>query len=223
MEPEEFPCEIVRWDTATRMAADLGHRIRSSSFTPDVIIAIGRGGYVPARVVCDVLVHEVLTSIRVSHWGVAAVEQERAEVTIPLSMDISGQRVLVVDDVTDTGETLEVAGEYLSGLGPEEVRTAVLHHKETSPVVPDYYIGYVSDWRWIIYPWAVREDLGGFICEVLRDGPAGRGEIKSALYRRYALKPEEGLLDEVIGILEGGGYVDREGDRYIPGDEAPAG
>lgn len=215
MEPEEFPCELVEWGAAARMAAALGFAMKSSEYGPDVVIAIGRGGYVPARVVADVLVHEMLTSIRVAHWGVAAVERDRAEVTIPLALDISGQRVLVVDDVTDTGETLAVTGEYLQGRGPAEVRTAVLQHKASSAVVPDYYVEYITDWRWIIYPWAVREDLAGFIRAILGDGPADRHGIRDALSRRYGLSPDRDRIDEVLGMMAGMGWAQEEAGRFV--------
>lgn len=215
MEPEEFPCELVGWDAAARMAAALGFAVQSSRDSPEVIIAIGRGGYVPARVVADVLVQETLTSIRVAHWGVAAVERDRAEVTIPLALDIRGRRVLVVDDITDTGETLAVAGEYLAGHHPAEVRTAVLQHKASSTVVPDYYVEYLTDWRWVIYPWAVREDLAGFIRAILGDGPADRDEIRDGLSRRYGLSPDRALFNEVLGMMSGLGWAREEAGRFV--------
>lgn len=72
---------------------------------------------------------------------------------------MQGLRVLLVDDVADTGKTLAAATSYISMHGPEEVKTATLYLKPWSMLQPDYY-GEVTD-AWIIFPWermeAVRE------------------------------------------------------------------
>jgi uncharacterized protein len=71
--------------------------------------------------------------------------------------------LLVIDDVTDTGETLSTAVRYLNQLRPARIRTGVLHHTLSSGFTPDYYTELVSDWHWIIYPWAMHEDRSGFL------------------------------------------------------------
>ena len=103
--------------------------IRVSRFQPDIVIAIGRGGYVPARIVCDRLLMNDLTSIKIEHWGTAAHKLDQAQVRFPLSVNVEGMDILVVDDITDTGETLMAAREYLALAKPGEIRTGVLQHK----------------------------------------------------------------------------------------------
>jgi hypothetical protein len=76
--------------------------IKSSGYRPDLVIAVGRGGYVPASV-CDFMLHSQLTSIKIEHWGIAARKQDTAEVRSPLSVNVVGLKVLIIDDVTDTG------------------------------------------------------------------------------------------------------------------------
>ena len=49
---------------------------------------------------------------------------------------------------------------------PAEIRTAVLHHKTVSSFVPDFYTTELTEWRWLIYPWAILEDVSGFIREL---------------------------------------------------------
>ena len=49
-----------------------------------------------------------------------------ARIRFPLSVDISGKKVLIIDDVTDTGDTLKLSVNYIQNLSPAEVRTAVL-------------------------------------------------------------------------------------------------
>ena len=143
-EAGSFSCELVGWEEAADLSRILAYRIRGSGYCPDIVIAIGRGGYVPARVVCDYMLHEKLTSIKIEHWGIAAEKKEKVTVVFPLSTDISDLKVLIIDDVTDTGETLEAAVDYISSLGPAEIRTGVLHHKECSVYDPDFYAKYVE-------------------------------------------------------------------------------
>ncbi|MGB3943708.1 MAG: phosphoribosyltransferase [Methanothrix sp.] len=201
MIPESFPCHIVTWDEFYHLARTLSLEIKSSGWRPDLVVAIGRGGYVPARVVCDFLIHERLTSIKVEHWGIAAQKRDHAVIRFPLATPVEGETVLIVDDVTDTGETLTTAVGYVESLEPEEVRTAVLQHKSSSAFKPDYYAEELAEWRWIIYPWAVHEDLVGFTGRVLSssDQPISKDQLRSELKRRFDIDIGE---EEMAGILE---------------------
>ena len=93
-------------------------------------MAIGRGGYVPARILCDYLLIRDLTSIKVEHWGSAATETEKAVIKFRLCTDIKDKSVLLVDDITDTGDTLRVSLKYLKDFGPKTIKTAVLHTQD---------------------------------------------------------------------------------------------
>lgn len=167
MGDDSFQCRLVTWEEAEELARRLAYSVMNSGYVPDLVIAIGRGGYVPARVVCDYMMQERLTSIRIEHWGVAASMKEEVKVTFPLSVDIEGKKVLIIDDVTDTGDTLVTATDYIGSLRPKEIRTGVLQHKTCSTFEPDYYSELVTEWKWIIYPWALHEDLVGFTEKVL--------------------------------------------------------
>jgi hypoxanthine phosphoribosyltransferase len=214
MEGEAFPCELVTWKKFSEMARDLALTIKESGYTPDLVIAIGRGGYVPARVVCDYLLHDMLTSFKVEHWGMAAEEKPRVIVRFPLAVDIRDQAVLIVDDVTDTGRTLDTAVSYIRSLGPREIRTAVLQHKVKSSFCPDYFAREEREWRWIIYPWAVHEDLVGFAGKVLAKGPLDEEGIRRELGERYCLRVPLRDVRDAIGDLLMKGCVSRSGNVY---------
>ncbi|MDL5504190.1 MAG: phosphoribosyltransferase family protein, partial [Candidatus Methanoperedens sp.] len=87
--------------------------------------------------------------------------------SLPKETEISGKNVLVVDDVADTGESFSVILDYLKEKNPMEIRTAVVHYKTSSTVVPDYWGKELEEWNWIIYPWAFYEDLAGFVKKLL--------------------------------------------------------
>ena len=188
MIPESYTVELVSWEDAIALSRTLAERIRGS-YSPDLVIAIGRGGFVPARVVCDSLMTTKLTSIRVEHWGQAAECYKEARVRYPLSIDTEGLNLLVIDDVTDTGETLDATLEYLLSQNPRSVKTGVLHHKTSSSFIPDYYAQVVEGWHWIVYPWALHEDLAGFLERVMSRKPATIEDLQKALVKKYRMDP----------------------------------
>jgi len=207
-------CEFVTWEEQYRLAKMLAERIRSSGYRPDLVIAIGRGGFIPARILCDLLSISRLTSVKAEHWGTPAEKEDRAVIRYPLCIPIEGAKVLIVDDVTDTGESMALVLEYVKALGPSEVRTAVLQHKEVSRFVPDYYAVVCPVWRWIVYPWALHEDLVGFLRKILREGPLDPGELEEELARRFRLSASGEEIGEAIRELVSSGEVVKEGSRY---------
>lgn len=217
MLPDTFPCELITWERSTTLAKHLADVIRNSGYEPDIIVAIGRGGYVPARVVCDYLLHEMLTSIKIEHWGEAAFERPETVIRFPLAIDVTGAHLLVIDDVTDKGDTLTAAVSYLRGCGAAEIRTGVLQHKGTSGFLPDYYAEMVTDWRWIIYPWAVYEDISGFVLRILKKGPATEEEILEGLTQDFNITAEIRMFAEICtDLLRRGETEMRDGKVQIP-------
>jgi hypoxanthine phosphoribosyltransferase len=215
---DSFPVDLVSWDYAISLSGSLAAMIRASRFTPDIVIAIGRGGYVPARIVCDRLLMTDLTSIKIEHWGTAGHKLDQARVRFPLSVNVEEKNLLVIDDITDTGETLMAAREYLAPFAPGEIRTGVLQHKTSSAYQPDYYAELLSDWKWIVYPWALHEDMIGFLEKVLSPRPASAGELVETLRLRFMMNPD---MDEVILALNDMvslEMVSRQRDLYyVPG------
>ena len=201
MPAEELRCELISWHRVYQLASRLAFTILDAGYRPEVIVGIARGGYVPARILCDFLDVYALTSIRVVHYASGARKQPLAEVTDPLGTDITGKRVLIVDDVSDTGDTYEVAIRHLAGFAPLEIRTAVLLHKTSARYQPDYIGRKVIKWRWMIYPWAVIEDVTGFI-ERMQPRPRGAEETARRLLSDYGLQLPKTQLHTVLRLLE---------------------
>jgi hypothetical protein len=185
---KRFKCDLISWARIYEFTWRLSLRILKTAFRPDLVVAIGRGGYVPARIVCDFLEISDLTAIKIEHWGMGAQKQDAALLRFPLNIDVSGQKILVVDDVTDTGDTLRTASTYLLQQHPAEVRTAVIQHKINSRFLPDYYGQKIIKWRWIIYPWAAVEDLTGFLRQ-MDPAPQSFDEAAKRLIADYGLQP----------------------------------
>jgi uncharacterized protein len=184
---EQLHCELISWSEVERLCQRLAGLIRESGYRPELIIAIGRGGYVPARLMCDWLHIRGLTSIKIEHYLSGANRQEEAVIRYPLKADIRGLRVLVVDDVNDTGDTLEAATQHLQAFQPGEIRTAVMHHKAVTRFDADYSAGKIVKWRWLIYPWAVNEDVSAFL-ERLAPAPESLEDAQQLLVRQFNIK-----------------------------------
>ena len=219
-----FPVQKVSWEDSARLARQLATLLKEEiDRPPDLVIAIGRGGYVPARVVCDELLTTHLTSIRLEHWGPAASRKANALVKYSLACSVEGMDLLVIDDVTDTGETLSTAAGYLSQLRPARIRTGVLHHKISSGFTPDYYAELVSDWRWILYPWAVHEDLCGFLELELTKKPSSLSTLREILQIRYTMQISlQDLLNAAEDLVRMG-RATKQGDFYLEPDEVVSG
>jgi hypoxanthine phosphoribosyltransferase len=198
--PKVMPCELVSWQQVHQLSRTLAYAIHAQGFRPDIIIAIGRGGFVPARILADYLDSMALTSIKVEHYRRGAEKQALARVTYPLCHDIAGQQVLLVDDVSDTGDTYVVALDHLSQWNPAQVVTTALHHKVVSSYEPDLYAERVTQWRWLIYPWAVLEDLSSFI-DKMEPPPGSLGELRRRLREDYGIEPAPDLIEDALTLI----------------------
>lgn len=170
-----------------------------SGYHPELIVAIGRGGWIPGRILSDFLDQMDLTSFKIEHYQKTR-KAKAARVRYPLAAEVAGRRVLLVDDVADSGETFAVALQHLNSRGaPAELRTAVLHYKTSSPYVPDYYAKKLVKWRWIIYPWAVAEDIGNFI-RTMSPRPAGPEEVARRLAAEHGIRVPRKLLLDILAL-----------------------
>ena len=152
--PEKLEIMHVSWEDVDRLVEEISARIRSS-YRPDVIVAIIRGGLVPARLLSDHLGVDDILTLEIKLYEGIGVRGRRPYLRQPLTGEIKGKRVLLVDDISDTGLTLQLAQEIISFYLPDEVKTAALYIKPWTSFVTDYY-GEVTD-KWIVFPWERRE------------------------------------------------------------------
>jgi hypoxanthine phosphoribosyltransferase len=194
-------CYNLSWVAANRLARALALKIIKSGYEPDIILGIARGGLVPARMVCDFLLQNDLLSITTQHWGIATnLGKARIKFSLPQEADISGKRVLIVDDVADTGDSISIIVDYLQERNHLEVRTAVLHYKTCSATIPDYYGEKLEEWNWIIYPWAFYEDLAGFV-EKLLDNPMTDEKLRTGLMGSFNIAISQKEIRKILNDM----------------------
>ena len=172
-------CKLVTWEEIVGWCRELARKIRESGWIPDVVVAIARGGYVPARLLCDFLDVNDLVSVQVLHWGRAAEVTAEAHVKYPLNVDLSGKRVLIVDDICDTGDSIIIAREHVEkNCKPGEVRIAVMQWiSPVAKIEPDYYVEEVKEWIWYQYTWTRKEDTTNFIEKMVKE-EGERGKVE---------------------------------------------
>lgn len=195
-------CELVTWGTVQRLSRKLAQTLHADGFRPDLVVAIGRGGYVPARLLCDWLDLTELTSIKLEHYRAGSDKQPEAVIRFPLCQPIPGQRVLLVDDVNDTGDTLCAAVDHLQAQGAGEVRVAVLHDKPGSRFRVDYRGQRIRGWRWLIYPWAVAEDVRGFLAR--HGGPRDPEAARAWLAEHFGIRLSPRYLADILALTREG-------------------
>ncbi|HEY7069679.1 MAG TPA: phosphoribosyltransferase [Acidimicrobiales bacterium] len=152
--------EILTWEAFGVASRDLAQMVADDGYRPDVVVAVARGGLTVGGALAYALGVKNCGTMNVEFYtGV----DERLDVPVVLPptldmVDVAGLRVLVADDVADTGHTLRLVREVLAQ-HVAEVRTAVLYHKPRAVVRPDYA------WRetdlWIDFPWSAEPPVVG--------------------------------------------------------------
>lgn len=133
------------------MLLDLAQQIRRDDYRPEVIVGVSRGGWPPARVLSDLLQNPNLANMRVEFYKDIGVRNKKPRITQPVTMEVVGKRVLVVDDVSDTGHSLRVVADHLRRKPVKELRVCTIYMKPQSIFRPDYYARTTR--KWIIFPW----------------------------------------------------------------------
>ncbi|MDD2659533.1 MAG: phosphoribosyltransferase [Methylococcales bacterium] len=198
----KLPCTFITWEEVYSLCHQLAQQLRKANFRIDVIVAIARGGYMPARLLSDMLGIHDLDCFKIEHYQ-GAYKQQEAVVKYPLNADINGRNVLLLDDVCDSGDTFEVGIGHIRHCGAvNELRTAVLHLKTVSRYVPDFYVEEVREWRWLIYPWAVNEDLSSMIGG-MQLADADVTLLQRIIKQRHGIDASRPQIEDALTLLQG--------------------
>jgi hypoxanthine phosphoribosyltransferase len=167
--------EVLTWERFGTAARELAQIVADDGYEPDVVIAIARGGLTVAGALAYALGVKNCGSMNVEFY--TGVDQ-RLDVPVVLPptldlVDVRGLRVLVADDVADTGHTLRLVREVLAQ-HVAEARTAVLYRKPRSVVAPDY-AWHETD-EWIVFPWSAQPPVTS---EPATSLPAAGGPVTS--------------------------------------------
>ncbi len=160
---------IETWDTVLAMSVRLAEMIESEAQADptirfDKMLVIPRGGYYPANIVGRLLNFNSTDIIHasVASYATGATTSEQFKVRqLPSERDVNALRILIIEEVCDSGATLDYVTKYLKKNNVAMVRAAVLHYKpgkSTTGFVPDWFV--VKTDEWVVYPWEEYEARG---------------------------------------------------------------
>lgn len=212
--PDKVKCDIRSWENVYLNSRKLAELVKKSGYQPDIIIGLARGGWVPARNLCDFLGVKDLLSLKMEHWGITATPNGEAMVKFPLKIDLTGKKVLVVDDCSDTGKSQVKSKKYIETLNPKSVKTATMQIFDTTPPegIPDFWVEKIP-WVWIVYPWNFTEDLINLISKLIdKNGKMHLDNIRMGLEEEYEISVDDKFIKEIMAESERRNKVMRIGD-----------
>lgn len=160
-----IPSDAIKlsWQEAYDLTRQLSQKIQDSGQTFDAILVIPRGSYYPVNIIArdldftaERLIHACVTSY-VSGSSERKTKFQTGQ--MPSQKDVEDKRILIIDEMCDTGETLKFISEWLKKTGVKSIKTGVLHLKpaaNTTGFKPDWYVAETD--KWIIYPWEIHEN-----------------------------------------------------------------
>lgn len=169
---------IPSWKQIYSLLLHLAETIKKSHFRPDIIVGVARGGWIPARILSDLLQIPKLANVTTQFYlGIAKTKHEPT-ITQPVSVSVKGRKILVVDDLADTGKSLQLVNSHLKNQGASEVRIAAIYCKPWSIITPDYYEKETR--QWIVFPWELKETIKKIV-ETFMDNKRTVDEAKEKL------------------------------------------
>jgi hypoxanthine phosphoribosyltransferase len=194
--PKELKFEAPTWNQIYDMLLDLADRIRKDGFKPDVIVGISRGGWPPARILSDLLSNPNLANVRAEFYLGFAETRDEPSLTQPLSISVADKRILVVDEVADTGKSLRLVKKHIREQGVEDVKVVTVYFKPWSIVKPDYYAKETSDW--IVFPWEIKETIYKILRNCRRSGEPFEKETRKLVKAGIPAKLVERFVREAV-------------------------
>jgi len=149
--------EFYDWQTLGSDIFNLAQQILKSGVEFDRLVALAKGGLTFSRSMVDYLNVKELSSFQIEFYTGIGQTARTPVITQSLPVSVRNERVLIFDDIVDSGETLELATTYLQYHGASSITTACLYTKPWTKLQPDFKVRQ-SD-AWIIFPNETRETI----------------------------------------------------------------
>jgi uncharacterized protein len=143
------------WQDLDHLSFELAQQVIESGEKFDLVVALAKGAWPMSRTLLDYLAMPDLVSLGIRFYSGINQRLSEPEVYQDLPISVEGKKILLFDDVADTGESLIFASDYLLERGAAKVKTATLFFKERSAITPDFYASMINSW--IIFPFEIRE------------------------------------------------------------------
>jgi len=140
---------MLSWNRFFDDVARLAFELDGKGF--DALVAVARGGLVVARLISDIIGVKRIASLAIEYYKGVDERASSPRLVSGLGFNIKDLKLLVVDDVADTGETLKLAVEHLKSLGAREISSCTVYVKPWCRFKPDYYARVVEEW--VVFPY----------------------------------------------------------------------
>lgn len=149
--------EFYPWEELGQDIFELAQKLLSEGHEFNRVIALAKGGVTFAKSLVDYLKVDNYSSIQIEFYTDIGERNKMPVITQSLPTSIKDEKVLVFDDIADSGETLKMATQYFKYHGAQSVTTAVLVEKPWSTFKPDFSVK--NSEAWIIFPNETRETI----------------------------------------------------------------
>jgi hypoxanthine phosphoribosyltransferase len=143
----------------------------------------------------DLLENPDMADVKVEFYlGVAETKGEPV-ITQPVSAPVKNKKVLIVDDVADTGKSLALVNAHLKKKGASDVKIATIYYKPWSIVIPDYFGRKTS--HWIIFPWERKETVRRILEKCRKQGVSAERAKERLVHYGFDRKLVDRFLNEI--------------------------
>ncbi len=143
--------QVFGWEEIFTGSQALANRVRD--YHPDTVIAIARGGMIPARLIAEQLNVRRIYNIGLEFYQGVAKTAKGPRIYQDLPPDMSNKRICVVDDIVDSGESFIYTQNHLIERGCLEFASVSLFYKPNNIFRPDDYYKQISRDIWVVMPW----------------------------------------------------------------------
>jgi len=144
----------IIWDEIFIQTKRLVKQIQNSEVPFTNIIAVSRGGLIPARLIADLLNIRRIYTIGIAMYDQKHQHQALVYQTLPIVFQSENGPSLIIDDIADTGESLKIAIKEIEQFKPvNDYKICSLYYKPKSQILPHFYSTVVENDTWIQFPW----------------------------------------------------------------------
>jgi len=166
----------VTWSDYHSLAQKLAATILDNGTHADEIVTIARGGLTLGHLLSDFLRIPICSITIQSYTDVQ--KQGEVQITAGLKKQIRDKKILLVDDISDSGKTLKRATSYLKRFHPASITIVTMFYKPHSKIRPDYFASTTT--KWILLPFEVTEWVYTFTQKMEAEGKSKK-EIQDFL------------------------------------------
>lgn len=183
--------EFYSWENLGQDVFDLAKQLIEADKEFDRIVALAKGGLTFARSLVDFLQLKAISSIQIEFYSNINQTHPTPVITQSLPVSVRDERILIFDDIVDSGETMKLATEYLQHHGTRSITTAALLKKPWTEFPVEFTAR--SSQAWVIFPNEVRETIESLVKKWQKAGDSPE-VIKKQLLKIGFSEPEVALF-----------------------------